>query len=165
MIYHIDHQDKEWAAQERLCRRLGVPFTYARGEGRPFDANKAVFAQLIRKPWLIFRAMTVSNEYWTCRYYIDLLRKEADYLQNSENYGMIINIMDQVGENLIHEQPKDWPEILGLISQKLQHLRYHHEINGWNWRELNSTSDNIFLDETEGSTQEQAALGQANKRV
>ena len=131
IVYYLDQNDKNWAAQERFCRRLGIPFSYAEEEGVDFHKNAAIFGLLIRKPWLVFRVFTVLNEYWTCRYYVDMIAREAKLLQTRENESLVESILHQVGLNLIFESPKDWSELMGLLSQKLVHLRYHLEIDDW----------------------------------
>ena len=125
MVYYLDDEHQEWPAQERLCNDLGISFCRARGEGAPFTALGAAFAFLARKPWQWLKLFSVLSEYWECKYYLLLLRGEADIVRTEENDRLVRHILRQAGQNLIREPSVHWSELCGLYSQKLVHLAYY----------------------------------------
>jgi len=144
-VIRICQQDSDWAAQEYLCRRLGVSFSHTNENEKDFGTVKVMVSFLLRKPWLCYRLIPAINEYWECKYYIAVLQKDAVNIRTDINDGIVNYMLNQAWQDLIRESPVDWPELMGLVSQKLMHLRYHDEIHQWEAEE-DSTSDNIFSD-------------------
>ena len=127
MIYYLDVRHKNWPAQERLCRSLGVSYSRIKGNGTVFTLKKAIMTYLAKKPLGWHLLFSVLDEYWECIIQLRILEKEAVKVNNDRNRYMIEQILRQAGQNLIHESPADWPELVGLYCQKLVHLRYYEE--------------------------------------
>ena len=135
---------KDWAAQERFCRKLGLsraPDT----DKVAFGLTKAVFAHILRKPWQLYRLFPALVEYGDCKMYLVLLESEARKVRTPRNGDLVDHILMQGGRCLVRESPKDWPELCGLVVQKLSHLKYYDEWTAkrFNWSRQPFTSDNM----------------------
>ena len=130
-LININLQDTDSIAQERLCRRLGLPFSYIESRGGAFRMSQALLSFFLRKPWLGYRIFPALNEYWECKYYTGVLESEAEKVRTSKNDTLVNTILNCARQDLIREPLQSWPELIGLISQKLIHLRYHEDIAKW----------------------------------
>ena len=127
MIYYLDYKHKEWPAQERLCRDLGVSHSRIKGNGADFHLLKIVLSFLTRKPLSWYRLFSALGEYWDCKILIRYLEKEAAMVRTAKNKDLVESILRAAGKNLVVESREDWPELIGLFGQKLAHLRYYDE--------------------------------------
>lgn len=127
MTFYLDLTQRDWPAQERLCRDLGVSHSRIGGNGEAFRLKKVLLAYLAKKPLGIFRLLSILDDYWDCRIQLHILVDEAKKFDSERNRAMIEEIIWQAGQNLIRESPGDWPELVGLFCQKLAHLRYYDE--------------------------------------
>lgn len=150
MEFRLRKQHKFWPAQWRLCRHLGFESCYdgdadfigeRGGESIPlFTIKKMVMLYLRQKPvWHWHHLFLAFDEYWECIAYLSFLQKEARLVKTSWNQALVNQILEQGYRGFVREGPDCWPELTGLITQKLRHLMYYDELKG----RLLSFSDEI----------------------
>lgn len=141
MDFRLRRQHKFWPAQWRLCRHLGFEACYdgdgdigrkKGGEGIPlFTVKKMVVQYLRQEPiWRWHHLFLAFEEYWECIAYLSFLQKEARLVKTPWNQTLVNQILEQGCRDFIREMPDCWPELTGLITQKLRHLMYYDELKG-----------------------------------
>ncbi len=140
MDFRLQLQHKFWPAQWRLCRRLGFQPCYegdagageaGKGEIPLFRLKKVMVRYLRQEPvWRWHRLFLALEEYWECMSYLSFLQKEARRVIRPWNESLANQILEQGYRDFIREAPDYWPELTGLITQKLRHLKYYDELKG-----------------------------------
>ena len=127
MDYYLDHQNRDWPAQERFCRKLGITLCADSVEGNVFDFKRALLSCIV-KPEYWKKVFPAFMEYCDCRLNMQILYGEADQVRTEKNTDLVDCILGQAEQSFLSEDPMDWPEVGGLISQKLLHLKYYEEL-------------------------------------
>ena len=139
MMYYLDVSQKDWFAQERICKDMDIKATTSHAKAVTTSLAWAVLLKIISKPWYIFRILPAYVDYCDFRLYLVLLEEEADKVRTEENAELVEHILQRIGEHLVRESRKDWSELCGLATQKLIHLQYHDELKARTFRTLETT--------------------------
>ena len=132
MYLALDRNFSAWPAQWRFCLLLGCRPGFGQGEGgatEAFSFQKVIRSYASSRPFYQWgRILQAFEEYYACLCYIRFLEESARKVVNEENEALARRIVEQGRKAFARSEKRDWPELAGLWSQKLLHLRYYNEL-------------------------------------